>query len=64
MASSSPSAVDSAAAKPPAPTRPITNQGMPAISGVESTIMSLPSIRSEKPNPAAFSAPQAAITAA
>jgi len=41
MASSRPSAVDSAAAKPPAPTRPTTQIGMPAMEGVDSTIMSL-----------------------
>ncbi len=41
MASSSPSAVDSAAARPPAATRPEITYGRPAISGVESTITSV-----------------------
>ena len=41
MASRSPSAVDSAAARPPAATRPEITYGRPAISGVESTITSV-----------------------
>ena len=41
MASSSPSAVESAAARPPAATRPEITYGRPAISGVESTITSV-----------------------
>ena len=42
MVSSRPSAVDSAAARPPAATRPDTTYGRPAISGVASTMMSPP----------------------
>src|SRR6185436_14737598 len=42
MVSSNPSAVDSAAAGPPAATRPDTTYGRPAISGVASTIRSPP----------------------
>ena len=41
MASSRPSAVESAAARPPAATRPEITYGRPAISGVESTITSV-----------------------
>ena len=41
MASRSPSAVESAAARPPAATRPEITYGRPAISGVESTITSV-----------------------
>jgi hypothetical protein len=41
IASSRPSAVDSAAARPPAATRPEITYGRPAISGVESTITSV-----------------------
>ena len=40
MASSRPSAVESAAARPPAATRPDTTYGRPAISGIDSTMMS------------------------
>ncbi len=42
MVSSKPSAVESAAARPPAATRPDTTYGKPAISGVASTMMSPP----------------------
>jgi len=42
IVSSKPSAVDSAAARPPAATRPEITYGKPAISGVASTTMSPP----------------------
>src|SRR5437660_5594494 len=42
MVRSRPSAVDSAAARPPAATKPDTTYGRPAISGVASTIRSPP----------------------
>ena len=47
MASSRPSAVESAAARPPAATRPEITYGRPAISGVESTITSVLITKSE-----------------
>jgi hypothetical protein len=43
-----PSAVESAAASPPAATRPEITYGSPAISGVESTITSVLITKSEK----------------
>ena len=48
MVSSRPSAVDSAAASPPAATRPATTYGRPPISGVASMIRSAP--RRSSPN--------------
>src|SRR5690606_8067437 len=46
MTSSRPAAVDMAAARPPAATRPTIGAGRPAISGLASTRMSLLRIRS------------------
>ena len=41
MVSSRPSAVESAAARPPAMTRPVITKGSPAISGMDSTTKSV-----------------------
>ena len=46
MVNNKPSAVDKAAAKPPAATKPDTTKGIPPSSGVASMIMSAPSFNS------------------
>ena len=60
--SSSPAAVDSAAAMPPAATRAITQSGSPAISGLASTMMSRSTVSSLPCQPCACaSAAKAAL---
>ncbi|MCY1309641.1 hypothetical protein D9M68_988040 [compost metagenome] len=59
MASSRPAAVDSAAARPPAATRAITQLGSNAISGLASTMMSAFTVSSLPFQPAASALPLA-----